>query len=249
MIEYALITGGSSGIGYALANVFAQHGYGLALASSNAQRLEQAAAVLSRAASVPIRTFPVDLSSEGAAKKLYSAVKEADLNPLVLVNNAGFGLVGPAEQIPLERDAALLRLNILSLTALCKLFLPDLYRRGEGYILNVASTGAFQPGPYTASYFASKSYVLSYSRAIGYEAKSHGVRVCALCPGSTRTEFFRKEGMPVPSLAMTADAVARNAYRSLMRGRSTAVPGLLNQLIRAVPSEVKLRFVARMKQK
>ncbi|MCI8478122.1 MAG: SDR family oxidoreductase [Oscillospiraceae bacterium] len=244
--ETVLITGSSSGIGYALAEIFAKHGCTLILSASHLPQLEEAARELSTY-HVPVSLFPADLAEAGAAEKLYQSVKEAGFSPDILVNNAGFGLIGPADQLPMSQELEQLTVNILSLTALCKCFLPDLYRQGRGKILNVASTGAFQPGPYTASYFASKAYVYSYSRALHQEAKAHGVQVCTLCPGSTRTDFFRRAGVKTPALAMDPKVVAEYAYHSLMAGRAVAIPGLLNRLVRLVPAAVKLRVVGRIK--
>lgn len=106
------------------------------------------------------------------------------------MNNAGFGLVGSTDEIDFKRDESMIILNVISLVELCKLFISDMYRQGNGKILNVSSTGAFQPGPYTSTYFGSKAFVLSYSRAIRYEAKEKGVQVSTLCPGATKTNFF-----------------------------------------------------------
>ena len=241
-----LITGGSSGIGYALAEVFAKHDYHLILTASQPQRLAQAAGCL-ETYGVPVAVFPADLAQAGAAEQLYQTVKAAGFSPDILINNAGFGLIGPADQLPMDRELEALTVNIRALTVLCKCFLPDLYQRGYGKILNVASTGAFQPGPYTASYFASKAYVYSYSRALRQEAKAHGVQVCTLCPGSTRTDFFRRAGGKTPAWSMEPSAVAEYAYRSLMANRAVAVLGLLNRLVRVVPAEVKLRVVGYLK--
>ncbi|MGI6109253.1 MAG: SDR family NAD(P)-dependent oxidoreductase [Eubacteriaceae bacterium] len=243
----ALITGASGGIGFELARCFAADGHDLVLAGSSMKRLEEAAKKLREAFDVSIVTIEQDLSRQGAALELYRKVREEGLEIEYLVNNAGFGTVGPAEKIDFEQDERLLFLNVVALTELCKLFLPEMYRRGSGKILNTASTGAFQPGPFTASYFSSKTYVLSYSRAIRLEARKHGVQVCALCPGTTRTAFFEKEGMETPVWAMSPAAVARAGYRGLMHNHGVIVPGLMNQMIRIVPSSVKAYFVARMK--
>jgi len=243
-----LITGATGGIGFALARVFAQHGYGLILASSSERRLSAAKEALGREYPVEVHAYRSDLSALDSARALFDAITADGFGVDVLVNNAGFGLAGRAEKIDHARDAQLMVLNIVSVVALCKCCLPEMYRRGSGMILNVASTGAFQPGPYTASYFASKAFVLSYSKAIRYEAASKGVRVCALCPGATRTGFFEAEGLPTPRNAMPPDRVARFAYACLMRNKAVGIPGLWNRLMQLAPEPLKMRVVAGMKE-
>lgn len=247
-MRYALITGGSGGIGFELAKCFAGDGFGLVLASSHAGRLGAAQETLRTEFGVPVEVVQADLSRAGAAETLYQQVKDSGIALAALVNNAGFGLVGPSEKIDLVREQSLLTLNIEALVTLSKLVLRDFYTQGSGKLLNVASTGAFQPGPYTASYFASKAFVLSYTRAVHYEAKKRGVQVCALCPGTTRTDFFIREGVGTPAWAMAPERVARYAYRRLKQGRAIAVPGFMNQMLRMVPSGIKMSVISKMKQ-
>lgn len=247
MMEYALITGGASGIGYELARQFARHGYGLLLTGSNRARLETAKAALTAEFSVPVHTFPFNLALPGSAKLLHSAIQSDGFAYSALVNNAGYGIAGAAEMLDPCEEEQMLQLNIITLLELSKLFL--IARKGQGgYLLNVSSTGAFQPGPYTASYFASKAFVLHYSDAIRYEVRKTGLRVCTLCPGSTRTGFFAREGRETPKNAMSAEIVARYAYQRLMAGKRLAVPGLGNRLLRRLPSGIKMSFIARMKK-
>ena len=156
--------------------------------------------------------------------------------------------IGATEEVDFQKDRGLMILNMISLTELCKLFLRDMYQRKRGKILNIASTGAFQPGPYTATYYASKSYVLSYSRAIRREAKKKGVQICTLCPGTTDTEFFHKTGRETPKGAMSPEKTAEYAYRKLMRNKEIAVPGIINQFLRIFPVKIKIFFVALMKK-
>lgn len=161
-MEYCLITGATSGIGYALAKVFADHGFGLILVSSSCAHLLATMDELKLMYDVPILMYEQDLSVLNAAECLYARLKQDGVDFSILVNNAGIGLVGRSEEIDLNKDEKLMVLNMITPTQLCKLFISD--RKGkEGRILNVSSTGAFQPGPYTASYYASKAYLLSYS--------------------------------------------------------------------------------------
>lgn len=246
-MKYALITGGTSGIGFELARNFAKDGYGVVIVSSNSERLKKARQKLEDEFKITVLTYQQDLGKIGAAALLYNRIKEDSINISVLVNNAGIGLVGPTDKIDLQRDESMMILNVINLVELCKLFISDMYREGNGKILNISSTGAFQPGPYTSTYFASKAFVLSYSRAIRYEADKKGVQVCALCPGATKTNFFTQEGTRIPSGAMTAGEVAGYAYRRLMKNKEITVPGLGNRLIRWIPSKLRMMVVAKIK--
>lgn len=143
----------------------------------------------------------------------------------------------------------MLQLNMLTPVKLTKLFLPDMERRQRGYILNVASTGAFQPGPYNSTYYASKAFLYSYSRAICKELKEKGIVVSTLCPGTTGTGFFVRAGVKTPFFAMKPERVAAAAYAGLRKERDVIVPGALNQVLRIVPAGVKLNAVAKMKKK
>lgn len=248
-MSWVLITGGTSGIGYCLAEEFAKKGYSILLVSSNQRNLTEAKQRLQVLHNVPVESICQDLSQIGAAKAVYEQVQAKKIAVDILINNAGFGLVGETEKISLQADEQLLILNVMSLVSLCKLFLPEMYRRKAGKILNVSSTGAFQPGPYTASYFASKAFVLSYSRAIRFEAKSKNVQVCTLCPGATKTNFFSRERTETPKKAMSPEAVAKIAVDKLMVNQSVMVPGLKNRLMQVFPVGIKSWFVARMKQK
>lgn len=247
-MKYALITGGTSGIGYALAEKFAEEEYALVIVASNQHRLELTKDKLENKYGIPVFIYQQNLAEVGAAKELYERIKKDNIEIDVLVNNAGYGQIGATQDIDFEKDEGLMVLNMISLTELCKLFIEDMYRRKTGKILNVASTGAFQPGPYTATYYASKSYVLNYSRAIRVEAKKKGVQVCTLCPGTTDTEFFHKTGRKTPKGAMSPQKTAEYAYKKLMRDKEVIVPGILNKLLRIVPVKIKIFFVALIKK-
>lgn len=242
-MEYCLITGATSGIGYALAKVFAEHGYGLILVSSDFKHLKDKKYELNDIYDVPILIYEQDLSELKAAECLYARLKKEGVDISILVNNAGIGLVGRSETIDLYKDEKLMILNMITPTQLCKLFISD---RKRGRILNVSSIGAFQPGPYTAAYYASKAYLLSYSRAIRYEADKN-IHICTLCPGSTATPFFEKIGKPVPMLALSAEKVAQLAYKGLMKDKEIIIPGVMNKLMRWIPIKIKMAVIARMK--
>lgn len=248
-MEYALITGASGGIGYALAEVFASQGWGLLLSGSGGGRLEEAGARLTGQFDAPVHLFAQDLARPGAAQSLYEQVKAAGFDIGALVNSAGFGLLGPAEELDIAREEAMLGVNVAGATTLTKLCLAEMRGRGRGYILNLSSTGAFQPGPYNAGYFASKAYILSYTRAVRYEARGSGVHISALCPGTTETGFFAREGINVPAGAMAPGEVALAGYWGLMKNREIIIPGARNRLLRLFPVRVKMDAVGRVKAK
>ena len=243
-----MITGGSSGIGLELAKQFAADGYEIILAASNKERLLKVKNMLVQQYSVPISTYTIDLAKPGMAVRLYETIKADGYEIEVLVNNAGIGTIGATEQIPLEKDEALMVLNMMTPVVLTKLFLQEMYERKAGRILNVCSTGAYQPGPYTATYYASKSFLLSYTKAVRFEAKKHGVMVCALCPGTTNTGFFRRADSKTPKGAMSAEKVAAYAYKHFMRGKAEIIPGLSFRLMKLCPVSVKTAVVAWVKR-
>lgn len=246
-MKNVLITGGTSGIGYSLAKEFAVQGDSLLLVSSKEENLVHAKEELERLFGVEILTFQQDLSQLGAAEELFEKVQKTGKKIDILINNAGFGLVDTTEKIDYLEDEKMMILNMISLVQLCKLFLPLMYQNKSGKILNVASTGAFQPGPYTSTYFASKSFVLSYSKAIRMEAEKNDVQVCTLCPGATRTNFFPRENTEAPTDAMNPDNVAKIAIRQLAKNQAVVVPGIKNRLMQLVPEKIRSLVVAKMK--
>lgn len=253
-MKYALITGGTSGIGFAMAGEFLERGYGVIIASSSRKNLAIAKRKLEVKKSKIVKntrciiTIEQDLSVPDGAQKLYHKAQSIGVDIEILVNNAGFGLMGGTESIRIRDDKRMIQLNVTSVVCLCKLFLRDMYENGRGKILNVASTGAFQPGPYTSTYFAGKSFVYSYSRAIRQEAAKRGVVVSTLCPGTTRTKFFEKAGQKTPIWAMSAEKTAKIAVDGLMKNKGVIVPGVINNILRIVPSGVKMYFVEMLKK-
>lgn len=244
-MRYALVTGATSGIGIAMSRVLARKGYGIVMVSSSLRHLEEAKKSMGeRFPRIKIYIIEEDLSVKDSSIRLYNKVKRLDITIDILVNNAGFGIVGSTEKIDIQKDEKLLNLNIITPTILCKLFLRDMYKRKKGSILNVASTAAFQPGPYNSTYFASKSYLYSYSMAIRYEAKRYGINVCTLCPGTTRTKFFKKEGLKTPIWAMPAGKVAEYAIDGLEKNKAVIIPGNINKALKLIPSKLKLVVIA-----
>jgi short-subunit dehydrogenase len=235
--ESALITGASGGIGEEFAKLFASTGYDVVLASRSEEKLKSLAASLAAAHSIRAEPLAIDLSSSGSAATVQSFLEAKGIVPDVLVNNAGFGTFGAFAENDLEAELAQIQLNVTTLTHLTKLLLPGMIRRGRGKILNVASTAAFQPGPFMAVYYATKAYVLSFSEALANELKGSGVTVTCLCPGGTRTGFMARAKMGNPEIwsrsrvMMEAAVVARRGYDGLMKGKRLVIPGLLNKLL------------------
>jgi hypothetical protein len=231
----ALITGASDGIGRELAKCFAGHKSHLVLAARGEEKLKRLAGEISSAHGVHVSWIAVDLSDPDGARKLHEKVRELGFAVEFLVNNAGVGTFGLFAEADLERELRMMQLNMMSLTALTKLFLPEMLKRRQGRILNVASTAAFQPGPLMAVYYASKAYVLSFSEALANELKGTGVSASVLCPGPTRSGFQQSAGMDSSKLfrrgVMSASDVAEVAYRGLMKGRTTIIPGWRNKML------------------
>ena len=232
--ETVLITGASAGIGWELAKRFAADKSDLVLVARRQERLDQLAAELRERHGVAVRTLAADLARPSAPQELFDRLAGDGVTVDVVVNNAGFGQVGPVAEIPLERQLDEVRVNVLALLCLTRLFLPGMLQRGRGGVLNVASTAAFQPGPFLAVYYATKAFVLSFTEALADEVAGRGLHVTCLCPGPTATEFAQVADMqqaPMFKLAaMSAEAVAVAGYRAFRRGKLLVVPGALNWL-------------------
>ncbi len=232
----ALVTGASSGIGYELAKCFAADRHDVILVARRMEELERLAGALRDRHGVAARVMPSDLSQTDAPRAIYEQLQSEGVTVDFLVNNAGFGEYGKFADTDWNRESQMILVNVHALTHLTKRFLPDMIRRGAGKILNVASTAAFQPGPWMAVYFATKAYVLSLSEALAHEVRGTGVTVTALCPGPTHSGFQQAAQMHHAGLfhrravASSAD-VARYGYRAMQRGKTVAVPGLVNKLL------------------
>ena len=229
MKKVALITGASAGLGVEFARQLSERGHALVLAARRKERLEELAKELGNA-----RAIGIDLSKPGAAAKLMADLEAAAEEVEILVNNAGFGLIGRFAELDAKRERQMIDLNVGTLTDLCRAAAPKMIARKSGGILNVASTAAFQPGPKMAVYFATKAFVLSLSEALHEELKPHGVRVTCLCPGPTRTEFGEVAGFGGNGLfdrvAMNAPEVVEAGLEALDRNRAVVVTGLVNKI-------------------
>lgn len=232
--KYVLITGASEGMGREFSRLFAQNGYPLVLVARNQSRLDEIANELRISHGIDVKTLSKDLSLPQSAVEMKSELDRLGIPVEILVNNAGFGIHGLFHETDWKATGAMLELNIITMTRLTRLFLPGMLQKGSGKILNVASTAAFQPGPFMACYFASKAYVLSFTEAIAEELSGTGITVTAFCPGPTRTRFQERSGtehIRENAFAMDATLAVRAAYRGLMKGKRLVIPGFMNKLI------------------
>ncbi|MFQ5512239.1 MAG: SDR family NAD(P)-dependent oxidoreductase [Candidatus Krumholzibacteriia bacterium] len=232
----ALITGASFGIGYELARQFGRAGYDLVLVARNEDKLDEVAAELTGAFGIDVGVVPKDLTADRAPDKIFEKLHANSITIDVLVNNAGFGTRGLFYKNEMGKELDMIRLNIMALVHLTRLFLPSMVERGNGKILNVASTAAFQPGPLMAVYYATKAFVVSFSEAVSNEVEGTGVTVTALCPGPTYTEFQKRAGIEQSKLfgrgmVMTAEDVAVQGYQALMEGKGVVITGFKNKLL------------------
>lgn len=244
----ALITGASRGLGLALSFEFAIRGFDLILAARDKAALDAAAADIKEKHGVKVFVYPSDLSVPHAAYELYGRIKKDGVAVSVLVNNAGIGACGESIKIGRERETDMMNINIGAATELTKLYAAEFSDSRLGGILNVCSVGAFQPGPYTASYYASKAYLYSYTLALRTELKGTGVSVTALCPGSVDTGFFGAAGSQTPKGAASAEKVAAYAYKKFMQNKATAIYPFKNRLALLVPKRIRSAFIAKMKK-
>ncbi|EJN58252.1 SDR family NAD(P)-dependent oxidoreductase [Halogranum rubrum] len=253
-VGVALVTGASSGIGLELSRLLAADGYDLVLVARSEDTLRKLGEELQGDHGVNVTVVVKDLARPESPAEIQSALEERDIPVDVLVNNAGFGTSGPFAEADLDRELDEIQVNVTALTELTRRFLPRMVERGEGRILNVASTAAFQPGPYMAVYYATKAYVLSFSEAISEELRGTGVTVTALCPGATETNFDERAGVSDTPLfqgnvASAAD-VAEMGYRATMDGKAVAVYGkkakLLTLLVRVTPRRIVRKVVKGM---
>lgn len=230
----ALVTGASSGLGVDFAQQLAAMGCHLVLVARREDRLNTVAADIRQQYGVEVEVAVLDLAAPEAPERLYDRLEAAGKPVDVLVNNAGFGLYGEFVSLDWDREKNMLDLDIITLVHLTKLFLKDMVARDFGYVLQVASIGAYQPSPLYASYSAAKAFVLSFSEAVNYELRHSKVRVCTTSPGVTRTEFLQVSGQQPTGyqrLAMMESAdVVRISLRAMLRGKPSVVPGIFNKL-------------------
>ncbi len=256
MRAVALITGASGGIGADLARVFARHGHDLALVARGTDKLEALADEIAAAGRPRPLVIGCDLAERGAADQILAGLAAADARVAILVNNAGYGLLGTVDALDPAGQLGIVDLNVRALLELTLRCLPDL-KAARGRVLNVASIASFMPGPGMAVYYASKAFVSAFSRALTEELKASGVVVSVLHPGLTSTGFQARAGFhQAPYISAMPGAspflVAEAGYRGLMAGRRTIVPGFSNKvgalLLPLVPDAVLQPIVYRFQR-
>ncbi|HEV2297178.1 MAG TPA: SDR family oxidoreductase [Candidatus Acidoferrales bacterium] len=230
--KWALVTGASAGIGRALAEQLAASGTNLVLTARRRDRLEHLASRLANEHGVKTEILVADLARPETPGQIHAFVQGKSLEIELLINNAGFGAYGAFHESPLARDLEMVRVNCTAVVELTHLFLPEMVARRHGDILIVASVAGFQAVPYISLYAATKAFDLHFAMGIAEEVRRHGVHVCALCPGSTTTEFREVAGQPPRTFrgAEPAEKVARVALRALAQGKSSVISGFKNRM-------------------
>lgn len=231
MSDWALITGASAGIGAELTRIFAANRFNLALLARDETRLRRMADELKGAHDIETKVVACDLAVRGAAATVFDRLRDTPIS--ILVNNAGFGRYGTFAETDLQVHVDMMQVNMRALVELTHFFLQPMVARRDGRVLNVASVAAFQPGPTMNVYYASKAFVYSFSYALAVELEATGVTVTALCPGTTRTEFFERGHIEMtrPWPVMDARTVAELGFRGMMKGKRVVITGHMNQLM------------------
>jgi short-subunit dehydrogenase len=254
----ALITGASGGIGLEFAKLFARDGYHLVLVARRYETLKTTAVELEKTYGVQVKCCAKDLSVSSSPDEIIQSLRSEMIEINVLVNNAGFGWRGNFAYMELSDALEMIQVNITALTHLTRLLLPDMLKHKQGKILNVASTASFQPGPFMATYYATKAYVTSFSLALSEELRGTGITVTAFCPGPTATGFGKRAGFVNEKIfgdrfSMGASTVALDGYKGLMKEKPLVVSGWKNwlgtQLVRLLPRTMPGKLIKSIQQK
>jgi short-subunit dehydrogenase len=248
----ALITGAAGGIGLELARIHAENGGDLVLVDINSERIFKVKEELQKRHAIAVHVIVKNLFLPSSPTEIFDELGALNISVDYLMNNAGMGDFGLFAQSDWKKQERMINLNVSALTHLTWLFLPGMISRGQGKILNIASTAAFQPGPTMSVYFATKAYVLHFSEAINKEVKSKGVTVTALCPGSTDTGFHATvmDNKPLKSRKLQpARKVAEFGYNSMMNGKAVAIPGLKNRVFAFAAGLLPRSFIVNLAEK
>ncbi len=237
MTSYVLITGASSGIGYELAKTYAKHERNLILVARRKETLEQLASYCISTYNIQVAVFAGDLSIDAECYRLFDWIKQEKLTIDTFINNAGLGANGAFLENDFAREQQIIRLNMESLVLLSKLYLSYAQHQKSGHLIQIASIASFFPGPYMAVYYASKAFVMSFSKAIHHELKGSPYSISVVCPGPTKTEFQDVAGMQKSALftktgaaVQTAEDVAIYTFNQVEKKKFLIVPGILNRL-------------------
>jgi uncharacterized protein len=248
--KWALVTGASAGIGAALAEELARGGTNLVLTARRRERLEELAQKVETAHKIQTRIFVADLRQADAPEKIFQFTKEQGIAVELLINNAGFGAYGEFQTVGTDKLTEMVQVNCAAVVHLTRLYLPEMAARRHGDVLVVASTASFQSVPYLSTYAATKAFDLLFAEGLAEEMKPYGVRVCALCPGSTESEFAEVAGQSHIAATRanreTAEKVAQTGLRALAAGKSYVISGLGNYLGMLGQRLVSRRMVARV---
>lgn len=259
IIKTALITGSYGGLGTCFVNIHAKAGGNLILVGRDPKKLELQAKEVEKKYSVKAHTIVADLSTQDAAQDIYNYCKQNGWQVDYLINNAGFGGQGDfTTERTMEQDLTMIAVNIETPTRLCKLFLPDMVKRGEGRVLNVSSTAATMPGPLQACYYATKAYVTSWSNALWRELKNTGITVTCLMPGAMSTGFANAGGLSDTALfanAIDPTPVAQAGYDAMLKGEMNITSGLVGlqkgliKLTPMLPKKMLMDMIYNMQEK
>src|SRR6266568_7011450 len=245
--KWALVTGASAGIGVALAEKLALGGTNLVLTARRRDRLDALAQRLASSYKIRTEVFPADLADPVAPEQIFAFTRDKGIDINLLINNAGFGQYGEFPSIEKQRLLEMVQVNCAAVVHLTHLFLPQMIQRKRGDILILASTASFQAVPYISTYAATKAFDLLFAEGLAEEMRPYGIRVCALCPGSTESEFHAVAGQDkFIRKAETAEKVARTGLKALAAGKSYVISGLGNYLGAHGERLVPRRFVTRM---
>jgi short-subunit dehydrogenase len=257
MNKYALITGASSGIGLEFARIFAQDDINLILVARSIERLESIKSELQKQHKIDIHVIGLDLSKTESIHTLAQYTQDKKLEVEYLINNAWFGDYGEFIKTDLERNTDMIELNITALASLSRIYAEKMVKNGSGNILNVASTAAFQPGPNMAVYFATKSFVLSFSLALSEELKWSGVTITTLCPGPTESNFQNQANAKWINIFKwkipTSYEVAAYGYKQMLKWNKIAIHGIMNNIkafsVKFLPYSLQLALLKKMNSK
>ncbi|WP_075590272.1 SDR family NAD(P)-dependent oxidoreductase [Labilibacter marinus] len=257
MEKVALITGASTGIGKEFAHIHAAKGGDLIIVARRKDKLDALKNELELKYKIKVMVITKDLGLQEAPKEIYNEVKNAGIEVQYLINNAGFGGMGKFHERAWEDDLAMINLNIIALTALTRLFLPDFIKRNSGRVLNVSSTASLIPGPLQAVYYATKAFVTSFSNAVDEELHDTNISVTALLPGATETEFGKISGMDKTKIfdkTASARAVAEAGYNGMLKGKLNVISGLtfsqklLMKLVPFLPQRMVVKTTRQMQE-
>jgi uncharacterized protein len=255
MVQTALITGASGGIGEEFAKVLARKGMNLVLVARSQDKLQALAQQLQTQHKISVKVIAQDLSKANAPQIVFDQLKDTPID--MLINNAGYATYGYFHETDLQTELDEMQLNMVTLVHLTKLFLPQMLQRKHGHIMNVASTASFQSGPLMAVYYATKSFVLNFGEALAVELKGTGVSVTTLCPGATESGFQQRAAMTESKLVqnnmMTSKKVAEEGIEAMLKGRRVIVNGFRNQalafLVRLLPRYTVTDMVFNMQKR